>query len=453
MANEKPTIPLPGATPPVPEPSDGEAEELAPGARAGGWELHRMLARGGHGTVYVAARRDGGRQAAVKILSRAFAASPQMAGRFVREARILSRLRHPNVVEILELGMLSDGRPFVAMELLDGKNLLELLGARGRLTLPEALEVLGPVCAALDAVHRAGVVHRDVKASNVFVEAGDPPRVKLLDFGVARTEGAGDPALTAVGERVGSGHAMAPELIRGGPVDARADVYALGVLLYQILTGVLPFWSDDPFELERLHLAAPPPRPGRIAPVPATVDAVVVRALAKRPEDRFSSASAFLEALRDAAGETDRTGERSARAAAIHVAILHGAALDEDVMVALAGVEDVAADRLEEAGWELDIRAGGTLLATRILPAGAPAAREARRAAVELGRALQADLAVLASAAGQVELCVHAGEVRLGPGEKRAGGPIYRTAQWVVPAPSGFLATPQALEGLSARTP
>jgi serine/threonine-protein kinase len=399
--------------------------------------------------VYLAAHSGSGRRAALKVLSRAFAASPEMSGRFVREARILSRLHHPNVVEILELGVLPDGRPFVAMELLQGRSLLELIFARGRLSLPEAVELLAPVCDALGAAHREGVIHRDVKASNVFVEAGDPPRVKLLDFGVAHAAGPEDPSITVTGERIGSAHAMAPELIRGEAVDARADVYALGVLLYQLVTGELPFWSDDQFELERLHLSAPPPSPGRLAPVPAAVDAVVERALAKRPEDRFGSAAAFLEALRAAAGLGGRPEERTAQASVMHVSLQPAGELDEAAAVALVALEDEAVRRLGEAGWQVDVRAGGMLLATRVLPPVAASSRAERATALELARSLRSELAAAAAGAGRVELCLHAGEVRLGSGDRRMGGAVYRTGEWVRDAPTGFVATAQALEGLS----
>lgn len=447
MANpDDPTLPLPGSTPHA-APAE-HAEEMAPGARAGAWELVRLLARGGHGTVYVAVHREDGRRAAVKILSRAFGSSPEMAGRFVREARILSRLRHPGVVDIHELGILPDGRPFVAMELLEGKSLLDVLASRGRLPLAEVLEILAPVCAALDAAHQAGVIHRDVKASNVLVAAGDPPTVKLLDFGVARATGPDDPVLTTAGQRLGSAHAMAPELIRGGTADPRADVYALGVLLYQLLTGELPFWSEDAFELERLHLGAPPPRPGRLAPVPPAVDAVVERALAKRPDDRFSSPAAFLEALRAAAGFAGRAEERTTRAVAVHVAIVPAADLDEERAVRLALLEEDAAERLVAAALEVDVRAGGSLLATRLLPPGADAARAVRAEVLAAAVALRGALAEAAGDAGHVEVCVHAGEVRVVPGGRRTGGALFRTASWVHAAPDGFLATDEATEGL-----
>ena len=449
MSLDRPTLPLPGPTPPL-APAASEPETLATGSIAGGWQLVRALATGGHGTVYLAAHTGTGRRAALKVLARAFASSPEMSSRFMREARILSRLRHPNVVDILELGLLPDGRPFVAMELLEGRSLLDLVFARGRFSLPEALELLAPVCDALCAAHREGVIHRDVKASNVFVEAGDPPHVKLLDFGVAHAAGPDDPSITVTGERLGSVHAMAPELIRGDAVDARADVYALGVLLYQLLTGELPFWSEDQFELERLHLTAPPPRPGRLAPVPAAVDALVERALAKRPEDRFSSASAFLEALRAAAGLGGRGEERMARAAAVHVSLTPPGELDEAAAVALVVIEEEAARRLAEAGWEVDVRTGGMLLATRLLPPAPAAAREARAAALDLGLRLRAELAAAAGEACRVDVCLHAGEIRVGPADRRVGGAVYRTAEWVRDAPAGFVATSQALEGLTA---
>lgn len=448
MSLDRPTLPLPGPTPPL-APAASQPEILAAGSVAGGWQLVRALAVGGHGTVYLAAHTGTGRRAALKVLSRAFAASTEMASRFVREARILSRLSHPNVVEILELGVLPDGRPFVAMELLEGRSLLDLVFARGRFSLAEALELLSPVCDALGAAHREGVIHRDVKASNVFVEAGDPPRVKLLDFGVAHSAGPDDPSITVTGERLGSVHAMAPEIIRGEAVDARADVYALGVLLYQLLTGELPFWSEDQFELERLHLTAPPPRPGRLAPVPAAVDAVVERALAKRPQDRFRSVDAFLEALRAGAGLGGPAVERSARATVLHVSLTPAGELDEAAAVALVVVEEEAARHLAEAGWEVDVRTGGMLLATRLLPPEPSAARTARAAALDLGRRLRADLAAAAGDACRVDVCLHAGEIRVGPADRRAGGAVYRTAEWVRDAPGGFVATSQALDGLS----
>jgi serine/threonine-protein kinase len=440
--DDTPTMPVPGATGEV-APGEEAEEELAPGARAGAWEIVRTLARGGHGAVYLAQRREDGRRAAVKVLYRRHAASAEMAGRFLREGRILSRLRHPGVVEILEIGLLADGRPFCAMELLEGKTLLALLATRGRLAPSEALRLIAPVCAALDAAHGEGVVHRDVKAGNVFVVTGDPPQVKLLDFGVARGAGPDDSGLTAVGERIGSAHAMAPELIRGGPVDGRADVYALGVLLYQVLTGALPFWSEDPDELERLHLAAPPPRAGRLAPVPPSVDAVIERALAKRPEDRLPSAGALLDALREAV-EQAPAEDRPVRAMALHLAIVPAGPLEDERALALAEVEEEAARLVAAAGFELDVAAPGALLATRVLPEAPGPAGEERARAVAFGRDLRGRLARAAGPDARVQVCLHAGEIRVDAAGRRTGGALFRTAQWVHETPDGFSATPDA---------
>src|SRR5437016_4163176 len=246
--------------------------ELAPGDRAGEYLILGTIASGGCGTVYTAEHRVLGRKAAVKVLHSQLASSPEMVERFVREARVVNRIGHPNIVDIYEFGELGDKRPYFVMELLEGTSLATIVERRGRLTAAQALSYLEPVCDALRAAHSAGVVHRDLKASNVaVVKEGDPPRVKLLDFGIAKLvrTAPGERGLTAVGQRIGTPYAMAPEQIRGGAIDTRVDIYALGVLLYQLLTGRYPFISGDPVEMERLHVESPPPRPSAMAPVSA----------------------------------------------------------------------------------------------------------------------------------------------------------------------------------------
>jgi len=444
MANEEATTPMAGATPGTAA-APGAEEELAPGALAGAWRVEGLLARGGHGLVYLATHRGSGRRAALKVLQRRFADAPEMAARFVREGVILSRLHHPAVVEYLELGLLADGRPFCAMELLEGRTLQEHLRTRGRLAPEEALALLAPVCAALEAAHAAGIVHRDVKSSNVFL-AGDPPAPRLLDFGVAKPTAPEAAGLTAVGERVGSAHAMSPEQIRGEPVDARTDVYALGVLLHQLVTGALPFTAAEPAELERLHLEGAPPAASRTAPVPPAVDEVIARAMAKAPAGRFPSAAAFLDALR-AAAEPDPAARQAegteALAAAIHVAV-QPAGVGEAELLAQAVLEAEAEGALAEAGFALDVRAPGVLLATAVLPREPAAARAAREAAVAAGRALAARLAARAGAETRVRVTVHAGPVRVGPAGERLGGPLFRTAEWVREGEGALEVTPAA---------
>src|SRR5262245_37814049 len=224
-------------------------DDLPPGASAGDYVIESRVASGGCGTVYVATHALLGRRAAVKVLHGRLAASPQMVERFVREARAANIIRHPGIVDIFEFGALSDGRPYFVMELLEGTDLDTLLRMRGRLAFDEVLEILEPVVEALEAAHAAGIVHRDLKASNIMLlNSGGPRAVKLLDFGVAKllVPEPGAEALTSMGQRLGTPVAMAPEQIRCGPVDARTDVYALGVLIFQMLTGRYPFAGADP---------------------------------------------------------------------------------------------------------------------------------------------------------------------------------------------------------------
>ena len=191
------------------------------------------------------------------------------------------------MVDVYDFGMMPDGSPYYVMELLEGRTLSQLVHERGRMSAERALAYLEPICGALEAAHRVGIVHRDLKASNVMVvEDGEQPRVKLLDFGIAKViqPQAGQAGLTLAGQRLGTAFAMAPEQLRDGPISPATDVYALGVLLFQLVTGQYPFHSKDRLELERLHLEAPPPRASATAPVSLAVDAVVLRCLEKEAD-------------------------------------------------------------------------------------------------------------------------------------------------------------------------
>ena len=275
---------------------------------AGAYVLKRELASGGGGTVYEAQHKILGRKVAVKILRRQLAASPQMVARFVQEARAVNMIKHPNIVDVSDFGELPDGRPFHVMELLEGTDLRSILTERGRFPPAEVLEILEPVCSALQAAHDHGIVHRDLKASNIFVSNGPEKRVKLLDFGIAKLmhPDAADAGLTVVGTRLGTSYTMAPEQIRGEAIDPRTDIYALGVVLYHLLTGQYPFRAETMTEIERQHLEAPPPRPSQLAAIPPALDAVVLRCMEKTADRRFPTVKAFIEALRDAAGSRPR---------------------------------------------------------------------------------------------------------------------------------------------------
>ncbi len=280
---------------------------LPPGTVAGSWRIDSLIAVGGCGTVYAAHHGVLDRPAAVKVLHAELAANPSMVERFVQEARAVNQIRHPNIVDIFDFGTLADGRPFFAMELLARDNLEDRLDSGGRMTLPEVLAIIDPICLALSAAHRAGYVHRDLKARNIgfAADASGAEHPRLLDFGIAKLlEEPDGPGSTGT-LRVGTPHCMSPEQIRGERVDARTDVYALGVLLYHLVTGTYPFDSDDSVEVERLHLEAPPPLPSRLAPLPTEVDALVTHAMAKEPAVRPASAADVATALRAAIAVID----------------------------------------------------------------------------------------------------------------------------------------------------
>lgn len=219
-------------------------EELGVGALVSDWLVEQVHYRGPVSTLYRARHVRTGALAALKVLL------PQPSDvalrRFRREAETLQRLRHPHIVDVLGYGTLADGRPFIAMEWLEGRDLAAELASRGPLSPGEALEVLEQVGGALRTAHQAGVVHRDLKAQNVvrLSTGSGAPRVKLVDFGVAKgltPDAPGASTLTLTGVSLGTPLSMAPEQIRGEPPDARTDLYAMGVLLFQLVTGQPPF--------------------------------------------------------------------------------------------------------------------------------------------------------------------------------------------------------------------
>ncbi|MBJ6761456.1 serine/threonine protein kinase [Myxococcaceae bacterium JPH2] len=442
-----------GAAPPT---------QHGPGTLAGEYVLKVLLASGGHGSVYEAEHRILGRRAAVKVMHPHLADQGEMLQRFVREARVVNQIRHPNIVDVYDFGLMPDGSPYFVMELLAGRTLSQVVQERGRLPASRALAYLEPVCAALEAAHRAGVVHRDLKASNILVvEEGERPRVKLLDFGIAKLieQEPGQEGLTIAGQRLGTAHAMAPEQFRGGAIGPPTDVYALGVLLHQLLTGRYPFQSEDRMELERLHLEAPPPRPSASAPVSPAVDAVVLRCLHKDASRRYPSVSAFLAALHEAADEPGLASGRPRPALAVHAeVVMHESVQDDDAVYAsLAIALDALEQGLRAAGFLLALQTGTTLLGVRPMEGFTPPANSPARLQEILRalRALHADAQRLADAArSRVHLCLHLGEVetRGEAGESEVvGGPVTDVGAWQTRAPGGFAVTRPAQAALDAQ--
>lgn len=263
------------------------------------YEVEEELGRGGSAAVYRAHDRVLDREVALKILSGPLANDPEFVARFEREARLAARLHHPAIVTIYDFGALPDGRPFIAMHLLEGQGLERLLASRQPLAPARALRITRQMAEALDFVHAHGTVHRDVKPSNVIVGGGDT--VTLTDFGIAR---AYDSArMTLTGLTVGTPRYMSPEQIRGEDVTGQSDIYALGVVAFEMLTGRVPFEGDGTALMFRIVHEAPPPVTALNAGLPAAVAAVLARALEKDPERRWESAGAFATALEDALRE------------------------------------------------------------------------------------------------------------------------------------------------------
>lgn len=270
---------------------------------AGRFRLDARLGRGGMGTVYRATQLTVGRDVAVKLVDARLAADRDGARRFLREARLASRVRHPGSVGILDFGQEPDGALWLAMELVAGESLAELIAAAAPLAPRRALGLARQLAAVLAEAHALGVVHRDLKPANVMVrqDATGADHVTLLDFGIARSLTETDAStLTRSGVVCGTVAYLAPEVACGDAVDGRADLYSLGVLLYELLAGRRPFDHPRPEVLMRLHVTEPAPPLAGVSPV---VERLVLRCLEKDPADRFASATALAEAL-VAAAET-----------------------------------------------------------------------------------------------------------------------------------------------------
>ena len=252
---------------------------------AGRYRLERKLGSGGMADVWLAEDQELGRKVAIKMLHERYANDTQFVERFRREATHAAGLSHPNVVSIFDRGE-TDGSYYIVMEYVEGRTLKELLVTRGPCPVPVAISYVRQVLAALRYAHRNGIVHRDIKPHNVLVD--NEGRVKVADFGIAR---AGSSQMTEAGSIIGTAQYLSPEQARGAPVDESSDLYSTGIVLYELLTGDLPFTGETPVEIAMKHLSQVPPAPSTIRPeIPRDLDLVVLRALAKEPADRYRSA-------------------------------------------------------------------------------------------------------------------------------------------------------------------
>src|SRR4051794_511529 len=308
--------------------------DLDTGSEFAGCRIEGVLGRGGMGVIYRATELRLGRSVALKLIATEQASDPEVRERFEREARMTASIEHPNVVPVYGAGE-EDGHLYLVMRYVPGTDLHHLLRTEGRLAPARAASIIAQVADALDAAHAAGLVHRDVKPANVLI-GGD--HAYLSDFGITRVQSA-ETRITDSGNWIGTVDFMAPEHLRGEPTDARADVYALGCVLYTALTGTPPYRRTTVPATITAHLHEPPPRPSETPGVPVAFDAVIARALAKEPADRYPSAGDLGRAARAAA-----VGERLSTARG---SVATGAATPEEAeptrIAPLAGATAVVA--------------------------------------------------------------------------------------------------------------
>jgi serine/threonine protein kinase len=271
----------------------------------GGYVILDLVGIGGMGRVYRAEQTTLGRTVAVKIIHPHLVGEENAAARFITEARAASRLNHPNSVGVIDFGKTPDGQLYLVMEFLRGRDLARVAYEEGPLPFRRVIGVIRQVLAALSEAHHLGIIHRDMKPENIILEpmrtGGD--FVKVVDFGLAKMRATAGPSITSPGIVCGTPEYMSPEQGRGDELDARSDLYAVGVILYQLVTGHLPFEADSPTQVVLMHLSQPPPDPRKVAPerqIPEPLVQVVLKALMKERAERYKDADDFADALSEA---------------------------------------------------------------------------------------------------------------------------------------------------------
>ncbi|MBI4229225.1 MAG: serine/threonine protein kinase [Planctomycetes bacterium] len=343
---------------PTPVPPEGSSPPSeAQARRIAGYEILGKIGQGAMGMVFKARQLSLDRVVALKVLPPRLTQDKSFIDRFVREARSTARLSHPHIVRIYDVDCSKGGIWYFSMEYLPGGSVRELLKKEGRLTVERSLRIATQIAQALAHANEKGIVHRDVKPDNMMLDT--VLEAKLADLGLARVQGPGSgPSVTQAGAVTGTPYYMAPEQAEGGAVDTRADLYALGASLFQMLTGVPPYRAESPLGVITQHLTAPIPDPRAIVPgIPGWVASIVMRLLAKKPEDRYADPAALLEALRCLPGPGEEEGVpagpsgrgRRIAAAALVLVLLAGAALAVGAKVRGAARERAATAKWDEA--------------------------------------------------------------------------------------------------------
>jgi eukaryotic-like serine/threonine-protein kinase len=281
--------------------------------------IKRKIGEGGFGAVFEGMQVATERPVALKVLHPQSVADPTVVARFRREAESCSKLRNPHTVIIYDFDQTEDGVLYLAMELVRGQSLQDIQRAAGIIPVERCLRILDQVAEALGEAHEKGIVHRDMKPENIMVEARDgEDYVKVLDFGIAKIKsgdgGKDAPALTAIGQTVGTLEFMSPEQLRGKPLDGRSDIYALGMVAYEMLTGELPFKSKSTTEIIQFHLQTPPPPPSSFKPaaeIPPAVDELVQKMCAKSRDDRHANTDDLRQHIDETIGSMDTGATRN----------------------------------------------------------------------------------------------------------------------------------------------
>jgi serine/threonine-protein kinase len=433
----------------------GDDGDLRPGRQIGPFRIEGLYREGGFASLYRAVRVESGEPVALKVLHPHLVADDQVLERFRLEANTVNQLHHPNIVRVLGCGEVSPDRPFIAMEWLEGRSLNEELATRGPLAPAEALAVMEELCSALSATHARGIVHRDLKAQNVMaIPRAGGFTVKVVDFGMVKLLDRERPRreLTYSSAILGTPLNMAPEQILGQPVDERTDIYALGLLLHQCLTGALPFCGSTAVETEELHLQAPVPRISELVAAPPAIDAVLQRCLDKCKSRRYPSVEELLVDLRVAVASPQVPAETLATMVGVYVQARIAAGLTADELLDdLERVLALARSAMSAMELTLAIESADAVLGVATAPVDqADSARFRRRileAAVELSDRLDQ------RPDPWVRVCISAhvatASTRRERGRLVLGGDLLRVRDWATDvAPGGVVATLPMLAGL-----
>ncbi len=298
------TIPsLPGGGPPR------EASSLV-GTQVGGkYEVLDVLGKGGMGKVFAGRHIEIGRKVAIKVLDRDFRKNEALYLRFKQEARLAATLSHSNICSVYDFGELADGTPYLVMDLLEGTTLGEIRAEQKRIDWQRAVNICSQLCDALTHAHSKHVLHRDLKPSNIVIQhEGANEQVKIVDFGIAKSLQEDAPALTATHESIGTPYYMSPEQCKSKKVDHRSDIYSLGCLMYEILTGRPPFAADDTLQIMFAHVATEPEPLNQVAPeadIPAHLESAILKAIKKSPDDRFQTADQMKQHILSLGGNNN----------------------------------------------------------------------------------------------------------------------------------------------------